>query len=135
MPGRALSRYDGQNLLSRGDRAAAGRRRSTAAARRIEPTMRITVVGTGYVGMVTGVCLADTGNHVVGLDIDKTKVERLGRGECTIFEPGLTDLLVSNLEARRFRLTTDLREAVEHAEVIFIAIGTPPNAQGAADLS
>jgi UDPglucose 6-dehydrogenase len=97
--------------------------------------MKVTIVGTGYVGLVTGVCLADTGNHVIGLDVDAEKVARLSRGECTIFEPGLTDLLQSNLEAGRFRLTTNLKEAVEHAEIIFIAIGTPPKADGSADLS
>src|SRR5262245_24363248 len=97
--------------------------------------MRITVVGTGYVGLVTGVCLADSGNHVVGLDIDAAKVERLSRGECTIFEPGLTEMLQQNLAAGRFRLTTDLPSAVKHAEVIFIAIGTPPKADGSANLS
>jgi UDPglucose 6-dehydrogenase len=97
--------------------------------------MRITIVGTGYVGLVTGVCLADAGNHVVGLDIDEEKVARLSRGECTIFEPGLTDLLQSNLAAGRFSLTTDLPEAVRGAEVIFIAIGTPPREDGSADLS
>jgi UDPglucose 6-dehydrogenase len=97
--------------------------------------MKITIVGTGYVGLVTGVCLADTGNHVVGLDVDAEKVARLSRGECPIFEPGLTDLLQANLQAGRFRLTTNLKEAVEHAEVIFIAIGTPPRADGSADLS
>jgi UDPglucose 6-dehydrogenase len=97
--------------------------------------MKITVVGTGYVGLVTGVCLADTGNFVVGLDIDADKVARLSRGECTIFEPGLTDLLKANLEAGRFRLTKNLKESVEHAEIIFIAIGTPPRADGSADLS
>lgn len=98
-------------------------------------TMRVTIVGTGYVGLVTGVCLADTGNHVIGLDVDAGKVERLNRGECTIYEPGLTDLLVANLAAGRFRATTNLKEAVEHAEIIFIAIGTPPKADGSADLS
>ena len=97
--------------------------------------MRITIVGTGYVGLVTGVCLADTGNHVIGLDIDPEKVDRLNRGECTIYEPGLTDLLKTNLHSGRFRATTNLKEAVEHAEVIFIAIGTPPKADGSADLS
>ncbi len=97
--------------------------------------MKVTIVGTGYVGLVTGVCLADTGNHVIGLDVDADKVARLSRGECTIFEPGLTDLLQSNLAAGRFRLTTNLKEAVEHADVIFIAIGTPPKADGSADLS
>jgi len=97
--------------------------------------MKVTIVGTGYVGLVTGVCLADTGNHVVGLDIDPNKVERLSRGECTIFEPGLTELLQSNLAAHRFTLTTDVKAATQHGEIIFIAIGTPPKADGAADLS
>lgn len=97
--------------------------------------MQITIVGTGYVGLVTGVCLADAGNHVVGLDIDPEKVERLNRGDCIIYEPGLADLLTANLHAGRFRATTDLKAAVEHAEIIFIAIGTPPKADGAADLS
>ncbi len=97
--------------------------------------MRITVVGTGYVGLVTGVCLADSGKHVVGLDVDADKVARLRRGESTIYEPGLTDLLRANLDSGRFRLTTDLAEAVRHAEIIFIAIGTPPRADGSADLT
>ena len=97
--------------------------------------MRITVVGTGYVGLVTGVCLADTGHHVVGLDIDPAKVARLARGECTIYEPGLGELLRQNLDSKRFSLTTDLAAAVKHAEVIFIAIGTPPRADGSADLT
>jgi len=97
--------------------------------------MNITVVGTGYVGLVTGVCLSDTGNHVIGLDIDADKVARLNRGECTIYEPGLTDLLKSNLEAGRFRATTKIDEAVKHGEIIFIAIGTPPRDDGSADLS
>lgn len=97
--------------------------------------MRITIVGTGYVGLVTGVCLADTGNHVVGLDVDAEKVDRLNRGECPIYEPGLIELLASNLQSGRFRATTDLKAAVEHGDVIFIAIGTPPRADGSADLS
>lgn len=97
--------------------------------------MRITIVGTGYVGLVTGVCLADSGNHVIGLDIDPQKVERLNRGECPIYEPGLSDLLAANLHSGRFRATTNLKEAVEHGEIIFIAIGTPPRADGSADLS
>jgi UDPglucose 6-dehydrogenase len=97
--------------------------------------VRVSIFGTGYVGLVTGVCLADTGNHVVGRDIDAEKVTRLNRGESTIFEPGLSDLLKSNLRAGRLRMTTDLKEAVEHAEIIFICIGTPPKEDGSADLS
>jgi UDPglucose 6-dehydrogenase len=97
--------------------------------------MRITIVGTGYVGLVTGVCLADAGNHVLGLDIDKEKVALLNRGECPIFEPGLSDLLESNVNAGRFSATADLPAAVQHGEIIFICIGTPPREDGSADLS
>lgn len=97
--------------------------------------MKLTIVGTGYVGLVTGVCLADAGNQVVGLDVDADKVDRLSRGECTIFEPGLADLLQANLAAGRVRFTTDLPAAVQHANIIFIAIGTPPRVDGSADLS
>jgi len=97
--------------------------------------MRITVVGTGYVGLVTGVCLADTGNQVVCCDIDAGKVARLREGQSPIFEPGLSDLLASGLTSGRLRFTTDLGEGVRHAQVLFIAIGTPPRADGAPDLS
>ncbi len=97
--------------------------------------MKITIVGTGYVGLVTGVCLADTGNHVMGLEIDEDKVAKLNRGESTIFEPGLSDLLESNIEAGRFVVTSDLPAAVQFGDVIFIAIGTPPREDGSADLS
>ena len=97
--------------------------------------MNITIIGTGYVGLVTGVCLADAGNSVVGLDVDQEKIARLSRGECTIFEPGLVELLKANLEAGRLHFTTDLPAAVRQAEIIFVAIGTPPRADGSADLS
>ncbi len=97
--------------------------------------MRVTVVGSGYVGLVTGVCLADTGNHVVGVDIDASKVDRLNAGEATIFEPGLTEMLRSNLSGRRLRFTTDLREGLLDAEVVFLAVPTPPSDGGSADLS
>ena len=97
--------------------------------------MNVTIIGTGYVGLVTGVCLADAGNQVVAQDIDAEKVRRLQRGESPIFEPGLADLLQSNLAAGRFRATDDLAEAVGHGEVVFIAIGTPPKEDGSADLT
>lgn len=97
--------------------------------------MRITVMGTGYVGLVTGVCLADTGNDVIGYDIDAAKIARLQKGECPIFEPGLSDLLTSNMQAKRLRFSTDLADSVRHGQVIFIAIGTPPRADGSPDLS
>jgi UDPglucose 6-dehydrogenase len=97
--------------------------------------MKIAVVGTGYVGLVTGVCLADSGNHVIGHDIDADKVARLNNGDCIIFEPGLSDLLQKNLAARRFRATGSLDEAVRDTDIVFIAIGTPPKEDGSADLS
>lgn len=97
--------------------------------------MNISVVGTGYVGLVTSVCLADTGNVVVGIDVDDAKVEALSAGECPIFEPGLTELLRSNLQAERLRFMTDLAEGVRAAQVIFLALGTPPRPDGSADLS
>ncbi len=97
--------------------------------------MRITVAGTGYVGLVSGACLADTGNTVVGYDIDEKKVARLSAGECPIYEPGLTELLAANLKARRLTFTTDIDTALAKPEVVFICIGTPPRDDGSADLS
>jgi UDPglucose 6-dehydrogenase len=97
--------------------------------------MRLTVVGSGYVGLVTGACLADTGNDVVGLDSDADKVRALNRGECVIFESGLGELLVANMKAGRLRFTTDKAEAIGHGDVIFIAVGTPPKPDGSPDLS
>jgi len=97
--------------------------------------MKVAVIGSGYVGLVTGVCLADTGNDVVGVDIDAAKVEDLNAGKSTIYEPGLTDLLQNNLRGGRLRFTTDLADALKQVEVIFIAVGTPPKEDGSADLS
>lgn len=97
--------------------------------------MRLTVVGTGYVGLVTGSCLADTGNHVVGLDVDAEKIQRLSAGHCPIFEPGLEELIVRNLAAGRLRFTTNSAEAIAHAKVLFLAIGTPPLPDGRPDVS
>jgi UDPglucose 6-dehydrogenase len=97
--------------------------------------MRLTVVGTGYVGLVTGACLADTGNSVVGYDISEEKVASLSRGECPIFEPGLTELLQSNMAAGRLRFTTETASSLQHGEVIFIAVGTPPREDGSPDLT
>lgn len=96
--------------------------------------MRVAIVGTGYVGLVTGACLAETGNHVICVDIDAGKVERLNRGEIPIFEPGLDDLVARNFKAGHLRFTTDIATAVAHAEVLFIAVGTPPDEDGSADL-
>ncbi len=97
--------------------------------------MRICVIGSGYVGLVTGACLADSGNHVIAVDNDAEKVQRLAGGDPIIFEPGLEELLRTNLAAGRLRFTTDTRQAVAHARVAFLAVGTPPRADGSADLS
>ena len=97
--------------------------------------MQTSVIGSGYVGLVTGVCLADTGNHVVGVDIDARKVEDLSAGKSPIYEPGLTEMLQNNLRAGRLRFTTDLADGIQQAEVVFVAVGTPPKADGSADLT
>lgn len=97
--------------------------------------MKITVVGTGYVGLVTGVCLADSGNHVTGVDKDVEKVAALSAGRCIIYEPGLEELLERNLRAGRLRFTTESAPAVADSRVVFIAVGTPPLPDGNADLS
>jgi UDPglucose 6-dehydrogenase len=97
--------------------------------------MRITVIGTGYVGLVTGVCLADNGNDVVGCDVDSHKVEVLEAGELPLYEPGLSDLLQANLQARRIRFTTATDAAIGHGQVLFVAVGTPARPDGSADLT
>jgi UDPglucose 6-dehydrogenase len=96
--------------------------------------MQITVVGTGYVGLVVGACLAETGNDVVCADIDAGKIARLNGGEIPIYEPGLEPLVERNLSEGRIRFTTDVADAVRGAEVVFIAVGTPPGEDGSADL-
>ncbi|MGQ0814196.1 MAG: UDP-glucose dehydrogenase family protein [Gemmatimonadota bacterium] len=96
--------------------------------------MRIAVIGTGYVGLVAGACLAETGIEVFCVDIDQRKVARLQRGEIPIYEPGLEPLLKRNVEDRRLTFTTDIVTAIRESEVIFIAVGTPPDEDGSADL-
>ena len=96
--------------------------------------MKIAVVGTGYVGLVTGTCFAETGNKVTCVDIDKSKVEKLSAGQITIYEPGLEKIFLRNIKEERLRFTTQLEEAVEDAEIIFLALPTPPGADGSADL-
>ncbi|MCK9490106.1 MAG: UDP-glucose/GDP-mannose dehydrogenase family protein [Xanthomonadales bacterium] len=96
--------------------------------------MRISIFGTGYVGLVTGTCLADVGNEVVCVDVDADKIEGLKQGRIPIFEPGLTPLVVDNHQAGRLQFTTDAGQAIGHGEVIFIAVGTPPDEDGSADL-
>lgn len=97
--------------------------------------MKIAVVGTGYVGLVTGTCLAETGNEVACVDINQEKVEKMKRGQIPIYEPGLETLFNRNIAQRRLTFTTDLSEAVMDAKIIFLALPTPPGGDGAADLS
>ena len=97
--------------------------------------MNIAVVGTGYVGLVTGTCFAETGNNVVCVDIDADKVDRMRNGEIPIYEPHLDVLFHRNIKAGRLSFTTDLREAQKNAEIIFLALPTPPGEDGSADLS
>jgi len=96
--------------------------------------MRVTIFGSGYVGLVTGACLADAGNHVVCVDIDAGKIERLNRGDIPIHEPGLDALIKRNAEAGRIEFTTDAVKGVEHGLFQLIAVGTPPDEDGSADL-
>jgi UDPglucose 6-dehydrogenase len=97
--------------------------------------MKIAVIGTGYVGLVTGTCLAETGNNVTCVDINQQKVEMLRKGESPIYEPGLQTLLHRNIAEQRLSFTANLAEAVEDAAVIFLALPTPPGGDGSADLS
>ena len=96
--------------------------------------MKLTMVGTGYVGLVTGACLADTGNTVTCLDIDQDKIDMLNRGEVPIYEPGLEAMIERNRSAGRLMFTTDKKAAYRSAEGIFICVGTPPDEDGSADL-
>ena len=96
--------------------------------------MKVTVVGTGYVGLVSGTCLAEVGNDVLCLDVDPEKIRILKEGGIPIFEPGLLDMVKRNVAAGRLRFTTDVAEAVAHGTIQFIAVGTPPDEDGSADL-
>ncbi|MFZ2628325.1 MAG: nucleotide sugar dehydrogenase, partial [Rugosibacter sp.] len=96
--------------------------------------MKITVIGTGYVGLVSGACLADVGNDVLCLDVDVAKIRVLQQGGIPIHEPGLEAMVQKNAAAGRLRFTTDIAEAVDHGVLQFIAVGTPPDEDGSADL-
>ena len=96
--------------------------------------MKLTMVGTGYVGLVTGACFAAMGNDVICLDVDQRKIDMLRRGESPIYEPGLSEMLKANIAAGRIRFTLDKAEAYRHAEAIFICVGTPSDEDGSADL-
>src|ERR1035437_359951 len=96
--------------------------------------MKIAVIGTGYVGLVTGTCFAETGNNVTCVDIDKSKVEKLSSGQVTIYEPGLEKIFVRNEKEGRLHFTTSLEEGIKDAKIIFLALPTPPDGDGNADL-
>ncbi len=96
--------------------------------------MNITVVGSGYVGLVSGACLSEVGNHVVCIDADQGKIDRLREGIMPIYEPGLETLVQSNMTAGRLSFTRSIEKGIKHGEVIFIAVGTPPDEDGSADL-
>ncbi|MEO6421674.1 MAG: UDP-glucose/GDP-mannose dehydrogenase family protein [Candidatus Nitrotoga sp.] len=96
--------------------------------------MKVTIVGTGYVGLVSGACLAEVGNHVLCLDLDPAKISILENGDIPIHEPGLIDVVRRNVAAGRLSFTTDIDRAVAHARIQFIAVGTPPDEDGSADL-
>src|SRR6202165_2529671 len=96
--------------------------------------MHIAVIGTGYVGLVTGACFAEFGVDVTCVDIDSEKIARLSSGEMPIYEPGLEQLVTKNMQSGRLQFTTDIKQAVEQALVIFLAVGTPPNSDGSPDL-
>lgn len=97
--------------------------------------MKITVIGTGYVGLVTGTCFAELGNDVLCVDIDAKKIERLKSGDIPIYEPGLEELVHRNTKEGRMHFTTDVQEGINHAEIVFSAVGTPPDKDHNADLS
>src|SRR5271170_804033 len=97
--------------------------------------MNIAVVGTGYVGLVSGTCFAESGNEVVCVDIDRQRIDQLNAGEIPIYEPGLAELVRRNVDEGRLSFTTELNPAVAQSMVSFIAVGTPMSASGAANLS
>ena len=96
--------------------------------------MRVCIFGTGYVGLVTGTCLAEVGHEVVCVDVDAAKVDGLNDGIVPIYEPGLTPMVKANHAAGRLRFTTDAAAGIAHGEILFIAVGTPPDEDGSADL-
>ena len=96
--------------------------------------MNIAIIGTGYVGLVSGTCFAEMGVNVSCVDIDAKKIERLRNGDVPIYEPGLDEMVLRNQREGRLKFTTDLREVLDDVEVVFCAVGTPPDEDGSADL-
>ena len=96
--------------------------------------MQVSIFGTGYVGLVTGACLAESGNAVICLDVDAGKIDGLNRGVMPIYEPGLEDVVVRNHASKNLSFSTDAASAIAHGQIIFIAVGTPPDEDGSADL-
>ena len=96
--------------------------------------MNIAIVGTGYVGLVSGTCFADTGANVTCVDVDEQKIERLKNGDIPIYEPGLDELVKKNVAAGRLKFTTNLASVLDDVEIVFSAVGTPPDEDGSADL-
>src|SRR5262245_39055822 len=117
-------------------RAVAGRRGSGRCVWEIlDQAVNLTIIGTGYVGLVTGTCFAEVGHNVVCVDNDETKVKTLKSGGIPIYEPGLEELVRKNTAEGRLSFTTNTAEGVEKSEVVFIAVPTPPQSDGAVDLS
>lgn len=96
--------------------------------------MKLTVIGTGYVGLVDGACFAENGNDVICVDVDIDKIKKLNRGIIPIFEPGLDDIVLRNVDNGRLKFSTDIKQAVRHSDICFISVGTPPAEDGSADL-
>ena len=97
--------------------------------------MKIAIVGSGYVGLVTGACFADVGHHVVCVDNDQRKIEMLRTGQIPIYEPGLKEVIHRNISSHRLRFTRDIKDGVDNSQIIFIAVPTPPQSDGSVDLS
>jgi UDPglucose 6-dehydrogenase len=97
--------------------------------------LKIAVIGTGYVGLVTGTCLAETGNEVICVDIDQAKVDQMKNGVVPIYEPHLDVLFERNIKANRLHFTTNLHQGLDHADIVFLALPTPEDEDGSADLS
>src|SRR5687768_11973060 len=96
--------------------------------------MNVTIFGSGYVGLVTGACLADVGHNVLCMDVDQSKLDKIKLGMLPIFEPGLEGIVMQNMQHGTLKFTSNVEEAVAHGEILFIAVGTPPDEDGSADL-